>query len=401
MRSMLIHTIAARDGGVPQMVRFALETLHADGWHVELAYYEPYSQSPDLSTPSFALGRRRPGCRRESGLSGVPAHAMGAWLPELEFTHYWPRKQWRALMAQFSHHLVVSGNALAGTAVARSGQAYTAWIATDFDGDRKDRIASFPWPRRMVDRLLNGPVARHLERQVLRKGAVLALSGHTRLVLNKAAGEEVVRDVLPAPIDCDVFRPDADKVLPGRIGFSGRLNDPRKNLTLLLDALELARSRGAPLTAVLIGCAASPELQEALNRRKLTAAVELLPYMDQPSLAMELRRLDVYALPSHQEGLCIAALEAMASAVPVVSTRCGGPEDYVRHGENGFLTDFRADEMAELLVRIVADRRLRDRLARTARADVERNYSRSTAAAVLLRTIHEAGPASQDQLELA
>jgi glycosyltransferase involved in cell wall biosynthesis len=369
------------------MVEFAIETLRADGCDVELAYYEPYSQSPELSTPSFALGRRRPGIRIEEGIGRTAAHAMGAWLPELEFTHYWPRQQLRELMERYDAHLVVSGNALAGTALVRTGKAYAAWIATDFDGDRVDRVATFGWPRRLLDAVINAPVARRLERQVLQGGMLLALSQHTARQLTRIAGAESVANVLPAPIDTDHFSPTPESIVARRVGFSGRLADPRKNLPLLLDALSLVRARGNPLSAVLIGGGAGPELVGELRRRGLSESVETLAYLDRPALVAQLRKIDVFALPSHQEGLCIAALEAMACGVPVVSTRCGGPEDYVVDDENGYLVNADPDEMAEALTRICGDRRLRERLGQGARSTVQATYSKARAADILRNSV--------------
>lgn len=49
--------------------------------------------------------------------------------------------------------------------------------------------------------------------------------------------------------------------------------------------------------------------------------------------------LDVFCLPTHQEGLGTAILEAMAMQKPVVATRVGGIPDSVMEGENGYLVD--------------------------------------------------------------
>jgi glycosyltransferase involved in cell wall biosynthesis len=49
------------------------------------------------------------------------------------------------------------------------------------------------------------------------------------------------------------------------------------------------------------------------------------------------RQCDCWILPSTTEGFGLPGLEACACGVPVVCTRCGGPEDYVKHGENGLL----------------------------------------------------------------
>lgn len=50
-----------------------------------------------------------------------------------------------------------------------------------------------------------------------------------------------------------------------------------------------------------------------------------------------LAAMDVYLQPSFYEGHSIAILEAMASGLPVVSTRVGGTPEIVVHGETGYL----------------------------------------------------------------
>ena len=334
-KSILITTIAARQGGVPAMLRFAIDALRRNGWDPHLAYYEPYSQSPELSVPVQALVRRAVSSRREEGIGGTKATAVGAWLPELEFTHYRPSAQWRELIAGSPMHLVISGTAIAGAALASLGKPFVAWLATDLEGDRCDRVGTFPWYRRMLDQGLNVHVLRAQERRVIQHAHVLALSKHTEGELNRIAGRKVVREVLPAPIDTRIFKPKAGFTTAGRIGFSGRLDDPRKNVALLLDSMvDLAHS--CPESElVLIGHRPGTPLEAWIAARGLDARVKLLPYVAPEQLPEILAELDVFAVPSHQEGLCIAALEAMACGVPVISTRCGGPEDFISDGHNG------------------------------------------------------------------
>lgn len=47
--------------------------------------------------------------------------------------------------------------------------------------------------------------------------------------------------------------------------------------------------------------------------------------------------LDVYALTSRTEGFSISTVEAMGMALPVVATRCGGPEGIIENGITGLL----------------------------------------------------------------
>ena len=374
------------------MTGFIARVLTGRGLTPVLAHYEPYSVSPHLSVPSFRLWRNRVGVELRRGLEDYETHAIGAWLPELEFTHYQATAHWRRVMDSCEAHVTVAGNVLAAMPYQQTGRPFLAWVATGWEEDRKDRVAArFPWPRKLLDRMVNGPVLRRQERRVLGAGSILALSEYTRRTLDMIAGAPLTIGVLPMPVDADHFQPRPTAVMPRRIGFFGRLEDPRKNLELLLAALARANHAGAALTALLIGTP-DQRIGAMVRALGLDGRVEFLPYLPRSELRDWLQTLDVFALPSHQEGLCIAALEAMACGCPVVSTRCGGPEEFVIDGETGFLVGFDAAEMADALTRVVANRALRKRLAEGARRRVETHYTRAKAEAVFWNTFDRIFP---------
>ena len=103
--------------------------------------------------------------------------------------------------------------------------------------------------------------------------------------------------------------------------------------------------------------------------------VEFVPQLQHEQLARRLRCVDVFVIPSFQEGLCISALEAMASGCPVVTTRCGGPEEFVIDGDTGRVVDFEPNDMASAIMELVSDRVLRKSIALRARAYIEQRYS--------------------------
>ncbi|MDN6279849.1 MAG: N-acetyl-alpha-D-glucosaminyl L-malate synthase BshA [Psychroflexus sp.] len=65
---------------------------------------------------------------------------------------------------------------------------------------------------------------------------------------------------------------------------------------------------------------------------------------------------DLFLLPSEKESFGLAALEAMAYGVPVISTNVGGVPEVNRHGESGYLSDLGdIDDMANNAVKILSD----------------------------------------------
>lgn len=358
------------------MLSFVLKCLEDRGYEPVLAFYEPYGMTPDLSVPSYKIGRRRPGAQVRKTADGRSVYAIGAWLPELEFTHYAATRPWRELAATCGSHISVSGNVLAATQFLQMGRPFLSWVATGWAEDRKDRVAqTFSLPRKVLDRAFNGQILKRLEQRLLRAGTILALSTHTQRVLDNLAGSRATHAVMPMPIDVDVFWPRPEAVVPGRIGFSGRIDDPRKNVELLFRAAAKLAARGRSITIELLGGELDRERTELVERLGLAGCVTALPYQPKDKLAQRLSALDVFVVPSHQEGLCIAALEAMASGCPVVSTRCGGPEDFVRDDHTGALVGFDADDMADAIERIVCDRSRRTQLAAGARSAIEASYT--------------------------
>jgi glycosyltransferase involved in cell wall biosynthesis len=69
-----------------------------------------------------------------------------------------------------------------------------------------------------------------------------------------------------------------------------------------------------------------------------------------------LAQLDIFLLPSISEGFSIATVEAMATGLPVIVTRCGGPEEIVSHGEDALVVDVASYEAICSAVRMLISR---------------------------------------------
>ncbi|NVJ49069.1 MAG: glycosyltransferase family 4 protein [Gammaproteobacteria bacterium] len=65
--------------------------------------------------------------------------------------------------------------------------------------------------------------------------------------------------------------------------------------------------------------------------------VKFIGFVD--NVASFLKAADMYLLSSRDEGFSLSTIEAMAAKVPVVCTRCGGPEEIIEPGVTGILIE--------------------------------------------------------------
>jgi len=181
-----------------------------------------------------------------------------------------------------------------------------------------------------------------------------------------------------------------------RIFSCGRLN-PGKGQRFLLEALARLRGRGLPATLALAGeddeggGGYRAELEAAVRRLGLRAYVRLLGAVAEEAVREELERCHVFALPSLQEALGVALMEAMAMEVPVVATRVGGVAELVAHGADGVLVppgDVAA--LAEAIAAIAADPARARSLGAGSRAKIVERFGADGSARVIRTLVGKA-----------
>lgn len=93
-------------------------------------------------------------------------------------------------------------------------------------------------------------------------------------------------------------------------------------------------------------------------------------------ISMLLRGLDVLVISSEQESFGLTAIEAMAMEVPVVSTRCGGPEEIITDGATGFLVPVKDPQaLAKAVNKLLNDTSLANQFGIDGRKIVQARFS--------------------------
>ncbi|MDX2225462.1 MAG: glycosyltransferase family 4 protein, partial [Rhodospirillaceae bacterium] len=107
------------------------------------------------------------------------------------------------------------------------------------------------------------------------------------------------------------------------------------------------------------------------------------------------RAADVFVLPSRDEGMSNALLEAMAAGVPALCTDVAGMRDVITPGETGLIVPPEdPDALSKALLTLLTDTDLRARLGRAGRGHVVRRFSWTRAARSWRAILHRiAAPA--------
>ncbi|OIO35091.1 MAG: hypothetical protein AUJ74_07665 [Candidatus Omnitrophica bacterium CG1_02_44_16] len=163
------------------------------------------------------------------------------------------------------------------------------------------------------------------------------------------------------------------------VGHIGRLSSIKGQNVLVL-AAERMISEGQNVQFLIIGEGGeASELKRLIRERHLEHSVFMGPSTPDTSLALSL--MDVFCMPSLQEGLGISILEALAQGVPVVASRVGGIPSIIKDGETGLLCPVGdVGSFSRALSKILNDNALAASLVEKAKQTVREKFSLDTMA---------------------
>ncbi len=108
----------------------------------------------------------------------------------------------------------------------------------------------------------------------------------------------------------------------------------------IYDLIEIAkRLSEEKVPCKLLVCGKGREEKSFLQKIKENSLknVEFKGWVSGQEKTKILKESEIFFLPSYQEGIPMALLEAMSYGLPIISTRVGGIPEVVREGENGYL----------------------------------------------------------------
>ena len=174
---------------------------------------------------------------------------------------------------------------------------------------------------------------------------VIAVSPALRTVIKKEFNIDSV--YIPNMVDTDTFmyhnREKSDTftfITVGNLIY-------RKRMDLTVEAFSKAFRENENVSLIIIGEGEEREkIEKIIRREELGNRVKLKGRLDRKEICKYLKESDCFVLPSRAETFGVVYIEAMAVGLPVIATKCGGPEAFINQ-DNGLLIN--TDSLDELV----------------------------------------------------
>ncbi len=357
----VVYLIRKTSGGMQTHINGLLSEL-------DRSKYEPFVISP--KTPKlFSF-------LEEAGVAYYEIDMADSISPKADFvTARLVAKQLRKFRPQILH---IHGNKA----------AMVGWLATHLWPVRRVITTVHNFPSNLDPSSKRYAITKQTNRIVF-NGAkrLIAVSTELKRYLEKDIGINTRKiTVIPNGIDIgkwkaykDTGRLDAgeslglpdDAILMGAVG---RLV-PFKGHKVLLKSMQQVVANHPNVYLLIMGDGPLREkLGEQAEALGISRNVRFLGFVNEPGRYMA--ELDLFVLPSINEPFGIVLLEAMATGLPIVSTRAGGVLDIVEDGVTGLLAE-PGDEksLAGAIEKVLDDKKLRKSLAQNGQKLVRDNFT--------------------------
>ena len=180
-------------------------------------------------------------------------------------------------------------------------------------------------------------VHRQVERALPGITRLTAVSDSLRADMETIVAGRVPIDVLPNVVDDETFflAPPAATIDRNRLLFVGTIRHV-KGLDVLVRALAVLRKTRPAITLIVVGGAFyrayardERDVRVLVSALGLDDRVRFLGERSASAVADEMRQSAMLVVPSRRETFSLVTAEALACGIPVVATRCGGPEEIV------------------------------------------------------------------------
>lgn len=184
--------------------------------------------------------------------------------------------------------------------------------------------------------LFRSPLHKILILWALRKAhLVTTVSADAQRIMGQYINKKI--QVLPNILNASRFKIGKSHTGATHLGFLGGLDTDIKGLDILLEALKSINTKN-----VMVHIGGQGQLLNAYKKMAeefgLNKIIKFYGVIHPNNVPAFMNKLDIFVLPSRKESFGVVLLEAMACGLPVIATKCGGPEDIITP-ETGLLVE--------------------------------------------------------------
>lgn len=322
-------------GGVPAVARWLADGLRATGridvdvFNLATSATDPHSRRTLRPRTWFKRSLRGP---NEDGAIQFGANAV-----EFEWMRYRARRELTGILRSYDIVQVVGGSPALAAVALKCGTPVIVQTATTVRWERQSQFAVDTGLTQLWRRLMTRATS-HTEVRALRQSAAIMVENDDMYEFVVSLGQKHVQKAPPG-VDTDTFTPSAEWQADGYLLSLCRLGDARKGLDRLIRAYSAMRIADSLVPRLVIAGRGTlrPDVAKLIDDLGLSNYVDVQSDVPLDDLAGLLRGASVFIQTSHEEGLGISVVEAMASGLPVVATETAGSRQTVVDGTTGRL----------------------------------------------------------------
>jgi glycosyltransferase involved in cell wall biosynthesis len=353
------------------MLNFEFPPIGGGAAHAHLNLLKQYAKRDDLSV-DVLTSAAQPGLFTEKFSDNVTIYKVGLHKKDL---HFWRKTEviewlfkskfhYRKLLKQNNYDLVHAFFGFPTAYLCYKSSKKLPYIISLRGSDVPGQHTRLKLDYKILGPLLFKPIWRN---------AVLLVACSEGLKERALSFlPDVSIDVIPNGVDLNRFSPaeDAKSSDVLRLLTVGRLS-ATKRIDILIEAIRILYNSGLNVHFAIVGGGQlEQKLRQIVSEANLRDIIKFTGRIESEKMPQMYRRHDIFVSASMQEGMSNAMLEAMASGLPIITTRCEGVEELIKG--NGFIAkSTRAEELADAVKKLAVDRELYKKMSAAARKQAE------------------------------
>jgi glycosyltransferase involved in cell wall biosynthesis len=178
--------------------------------------------------------------------------------------------------------------------------------------------------------------------------------------------------VLPNPVKLPVEVPPRTNTQTVNFLFLGRIGERKGAFDLIEAFAAIPHEQRQNSKLTMAGDGDGKRARNSVENLNLSNQITILDWVDEQERDALLKKADVFVLPSYNEGLPMALLEAMSWGLPVITTPVGGIPELVIPDQNGLLVKpGNIRELSIAMQTLIVNQELRQEIGDNARESIQ------------------------------